>query len=70
MMRTIEITEILSLYRKCSLSGYSSNTIRTDINRGTLDNKLNSSYDFLNRENKTSVWSNTAIDSNNDSINK
>lgn len=48
-MKTISIEEITKLYKSCGLNSLAKFDMRTDINTGTLNNQLNSSYGFLNR---------------------
>lgn len=47
IMQTVTLDEIMDLYRQCGLSEVFSANIRTDINKGTLGNKLNCDFSFL-----------------------
>lgn len=58
IMQTATLEEIMDLYRQCGLSEVFSANIRTDINQGTLDNKLNSNFSFLYK-NRVSPINNT-----------
>lgn len=53
MNKTISTEEILSLYKKCGISPNASMSNRTQINTGTLGNKLN--YFFSAKINHTAV---------------
>ena len=57
-MKTITVEEITKLYRNCGLNAYQSYGMRTEINTGTLNNRLNANYDFLNRTSSGIVASN------------
>lgn len=57
-MQTIKLEEILNLYQKCGITAPSSQTIRTTINKGTLENKLNTSYEFLNKNSIQTIYTN------------
>lgn len=48
-METIKIEEIMQLYKKCGLNEQDLHPIRTTINTGSLNNTLNSNYDFGNK---------------------
>lgn len=56
-MKTISVEEITQLYKNCGLNSSYSYRMRTEINTGTLNNKLNANYDFLNRLSSTTVAS-------------
>ena len=47
IMQTVTLDEIMDLYRQCGLSEVFSANIRTDINKGTLGNKLNCDFSCL-----------------------
>ena len=57
-MKTITIEEITTLYRNCGLNASRSYGLRTEINTGTLNNRLNANYDFLNRASSRIITSN------------
>lgn len=59
-MKIIEFEEIKDLYKKCGLSNNQNYVMRTDLNMGTLNNKLNSSLQFLSKEGQ-SFYSNSCI---------
>ncbi len=40
-MKTISLTEIMNIYNVCGLSGKESFTVRSQINTGSLNRKLN-----------------------------
>lgn len=62
-MKTITNNEILGLYKKCGLEE-NITEIRTQINTGTLNNKLNANYSFLNQNSiHTICGSNTKYNS-------
>ncbi len=61
-MKTITNNEILRLYKQCGLE-VNITEIRTEINIGTLNNKLNANYSFLNQNSiRTICGSNTKYD--------
>lgn len=49
-MNTIKLNEILELYKKCGINNNTDTKIRTTINQGTLNNKLNYNVDFYNQK--------------------
>ena len=57
-MKTITVEEITALYRNCGLNASWSYGMRTEINTGTLNNRLNANYDFLNRASSRIIASN------------
>ena len=59
-METIDIKEIKDLYKKCGLYNNQCYAIRTDLNIGTLENKLNTNFHFMNKE-EQSFYSNNTI---------
>ena len=48
-MKTITIDEINKIYKDCGLSASNGRTVRTSINAGTLNKKLYSNYDFMDK---------------------
>lgn len=48
-MKTVELIEIEKLYTTCNVKGTENHPIRTTLNMGTLNNKLNCDYSFMNR---------------------
>ena len=48
-MKEINISEIEELYRTYDVSINDSKPIRTSLNQGTLNNKLNCDYSFVTR---------------------
>lgn len=44
MDKIISIDEIMSLYKQCNVVLKDDQNIRTEINKGTLNNKLNSTF--------------------------
>lgn len=56
-MKTITVEEITQLYKNCGLNASQAYGMRTDINTGTLNNRLNANYDFLNRSSSSMVAS-------------
>jgi hypothetical protein len=61
-MKTIQTEEIESLYKICGLNERSLYGIRTTINSGMLDNKLNSNFEFLEKNTVGSIWTNSAVE--------
>ena len=65
-MKTIEMTEILNLYRKCGIDNTSKNGIvRNTLNSGTLNNKLNIGNAIENNTANNSIWTNNTLTKNN-----
>jgi hypothetical protein len=62
-MKTIQFEDIQKIYYDCGLDLNTTGTIRNTINVGTLDNRLNSNYKFLNKNSVGSIWSGSAINS-------
>lgn len=48
-MKTISFEEITQLYESCGANLSWQHELRTNINTGTLNSKLNTNYDFLNK---------------------
>lgn len=48
-MTTITVNEITRLYKTCGLDSSIQYGMRKDINTGSLGNKLNTSFDFINK---------------------
>lgn len=59
-MKTITIDEIQNLYKKCGLEIIGNQLIRTEINTGTLNNKLNADYSFLYQNSTQTTWASSA----------
>lgn len=57
-MKTVTLEEINDLYRKCGISDIDSNNPRTSINTGSLNNKLNCNFSFLDKGKVASSVSN------------
>lgn len=64
-MKPITVDEIMQLYKKCGLNCYQQHGVRTEINTGTLNNRLNANYEFLNKSLSTISESNYYIEKNN-----
>lgn len=65
MNKTISIDEIMSLYKQCNVVLNDNQNIRTDINKGTLHNKLNSTFNNLSLSNTPTVtFSDTSVATN------
>lgn len=65
-MNTIEMSEILNLYRKCGINDISyDKVIRSTLNSGTLNNKLSIGNTLRNDITNNSVWTNNTITENN-----
>lgn len=60
-MKTISCKEITQLYRACGLNSSIQYEMRTDINTGTLSNRLNTNYEFLNRTSAVLNPSNSSV---------
>ena len=58
-MRTVQMTEIEKLYKKCGVDNSSASHARLHINTGTLDNKLNTGSLFGEAKNRVR-WTNSA----------
>lgn len=48
-MTIISVEEITRLYKTCGLDSSVQYSMRKDINTGSLENKLNTSYAFFNK---------------------
>lgn len=48
-MKTVDLIEIEKLYTACKVNETRNSPIRTSLNMGTLNNKLNCDYSFMNR---------------------
>lgn len=48
-MGTVEISEIEKLYMDCHVKQVDNQPIRTSLNTGSMNNRLNSDYSFMNR---------------------
>lgn len=57
-MKTIALEEITDLYRKCGINKVNTDNLRTNVNMGTLNNKLNCDYSFLNKGKVSATVSN------------
>lgn len=65
-MNTIEMSEILNLYRKCGINDISyDKVIRSTLNSRTLNNKLSIGNTLRNDITNNSVWTNNTITENN-----
>lgn len=59
-MKTISASEILQLYKRCGVDGNGIGNARTNINTGSLDNKLNTNFSYINRNSAMTIWSDSA----------
>ncbi|MBQ7586432.1 MAG: hypothetical protein IJT37_00210 [Lachnospiraceae bacterium] len=59
-MNTVKMPEIIGLYKKCNLDSERNYPIRTEINTGTLSNKLNSGILFVESESQIICSGSTA----------
>lgn len=59
-MNTVKMPEIIGLYKRCDLDSERNYPIRTEINKGTLSNKLNSGIIFDESEGQIVCSGNTA----------
>lgn len=48
-MKTIELQEIEKLYSNYHIKVYENHSIRNTLNEGTMNNKLNCNYSFINK---------------------
>ena len=48
-METVELIEIQKLYRDCHVEMVENQPIRSFLNTGVLNNRLNCDYSFMNR---------------------
>ena len=64
-MKTISMEEILSLYKKCGVSAQGTKEIRTDINTGTLNNRLNVPVGVLGTVANNIIYSNGTMTNSN-----
>lgn len=65
-MKTIEMSEILNLYRKCGIEDTVQNgAMRNTLNLGTLNNKLNIGNAIENTMVNNSIWTNNTLTQNN-----
>jgi hypothetical protein len=48
-METVELIEIQKLYRDCHVEMVENQPIRSSLNTGSLNNRLNCDYSFMNR---------------------
>ena len=53
IMSTVQMPEIIGLYKKCALNSERNYSIRTEINTGTLSNRLNSGIIFVENGNQS-----------------
>ena len=64
-MKTIEMTDIINLYKKCNIDASGNGTIRNTFNYGTLNNTLNVGADYVNTAKVDSVLRNNTVMDNN-----
>lgn len=62
MNKIISIDEIMSLYKQCNVISSDNQNVRTEINKGSLYNKLNDTFPLSNISTVTS--SNNSITTN------
>lgn len=63
-MDALRMPQIIGLYKKCGLDSEENYPIRTEINTGTLSNRLNTGS--LNSDSgKQVVWSGSTVDEKN-----
>lgn len=60
-MKTVELIEIEKLYMDCHVEMVKSQPIRTSLNNGSMNNRLNCDYSFMNRNSISSNYNNTVI---------
>lgn len=48
-MKTVEFAEIEKLYNECRVQSDIDSPMRTTLNTGSLETKLNADYSFINR---------------------
>lgn len=49
-MKMVDLTEVDKLYKDCHVEVLENKSIRTSLNIGTMNNKLNCDYSFMNRD--------------------
>ncbi len=59
-MNTVQTPEIIGLYKKCGLNSERNYPIRTEINTGTMSNKLNSGIIFIEGKSQSVCSGSTA----------
>lgn len=64
MNKIISIDEIMSLYKQCNVVSSDNQNVRTQINKGSLYNKLNDTFPLSNVS--TVTFSNNSIIPNDD----
>ena len=60
-MKTVELIEIEKLYMDCHVEMVKHQPIRTSLNIGSMNNRLNCDYSFMNRNSISSNYNNTVI---------
>ena len=60
-MKTVELIEIEKLYMDCHVEMVKKQPIRTSLNTGSMNNRLNCDYSFMNRNSISSNYNNTVI---------
>ena len=60
-MKTVELIEIEKLYMDCHVEMVENQPIRTSLNTGSMNNKLNCDYSFMNRNSISLNYNNTVI---------
>ena len=60
-MKTVELIEIEKLYMDCHVEMVKNQQIRTSLNAGSMNNRLNCDYSFMNRNSISSNYNNTVI---------
>ena len=60
-MKTVELIEIEKLYMDCHVEMVKNQQIRTSLNTGSMNNRLNCDYSFMNRNSISSNYNNTVI---------
>ena len=60
-MRKIKMSEIEKLYRDCHIETDQSCNVRTSLNKGNMNNQLNTGCCFMNKNTAAAIVSNTTI---------
>lgn len=60
-MKTEELIEIEKLYMDCHVDMNQDQPIRTSLNTGSINNRLNCDYSFMNRNSVYLNYNNTVI---------
>lgn len=64
-MKTVELIEIENLYTACKVKEMENYPIRTSLNMGTLNNKLNCDYSFMNRNSVSANYNSNVLTNKN-----